>query len=170
MKRKPFILSLAPVALIAVMALSGCDGSPGGGNTPSPTQAQEAQQTNAPDNTPTPDTSPSDTPAPDGGVQDIGQGDTLFLFECTDGTQTTAAWNVRTDETTVGKALLGVGLIAGEPSDMGLMVQEVNGLKADYEADQSWWAFYIDGEMAVTGVDATDIDPDKTYAFVYTKG
>lgn len=103
-------------------------------------------------------------------VYDIGQGATVFRLEVTDDEETLNAWNVHTDETTVGAALLAVGLIDGDVSDYGLFVTEVNGLEADFNANQAWWAFYIDGEMAMAGVDATDIEQGKVYAFIYTIG
>jgi len=101
---------------------------------------------------------------------DIGQGGTVFRFEVTDDTETVSAWNVHTDETMVGAALLEVGLIDGDVSDFGLFVLEVNGLASDFDENQSWWAFYIDGEMAFAGVDDTEIESDVVYAFVYTIG
>ena len=105
-----------------------------------------------------------------GAAQDIGQGSVAFRFEVTDDTETVNVWNVHTDETTVGAALVEVDLISGDVSDFGLMVREVNGLVADFDANQAWWAFYIDGEMAMEGVDTTEIEPEKVYAFVYTIG
>jgi len=112
-------------------------------------------------------------PAPedvDGAFQSIGTGDTVFQFVITGPDETVTGWDVHTDETTVGAALLGVGLIAGDESDWGLMVTEVNGIVADWDADGAFWAFYIDGEFAMIGVDAADIEPGVTYAFVYTQG
>jgi hypothetical protein len=110
-------------------------------------------------------TGPGDSPDT---AQDIGHGETIFRFEATGDNGAVTAWNVHTDEATVGAALLAAGLIDGDVSDFGLMVTEVNGLTAVFD-DGFWWAFYIDGEMAVTGVDSTDIEPEKTYAFVYTQ-
>ena len=109
----------------------------------------------------------SDDKASDG-VKNIGEGSTVFKFEVTDNTGSVTVWNVRTNQKTVGAALLEVDLIKGDESEWGLMVNTVNGLTADYSVDQSWWAFYIDGEMALTGADATEIEPGKTYSFVYT--
>ena len=103
-------------------------------------------------------------------AQEIGQGSYIFRFEVFDGYGTVTAWNVHTDETTVGEALFSVGLIDGDVSDFGLFVKEVNGLTVDFDTDQSWWAFYIDGEMAMAGVDQTEIEAGKVYAFVYTIG
>jgi hypothetical protein len=72
---------------------------------------------------------------------------------------------VKTDKTTVGAALLEVELIAGEDSQYGLYVKTVNGITLDYDKDGKYWAFYIDGEMAMSGVDSTDIAEGATYEF-----
>ena len=66
---------------------------------------------------------------------------------------------------TVGAALLSLGLIAGEDSDYGLYVKTVNGVTVDYDTDGKYWAFYVDGEYAATGVDSTDITAGATYTF-----
>ena len=76
---------------------------------------------------------------------------------------------IHTDEDTVGAALLANGLIAGDESEYGLYIKAVNGIIADYNADRSYWAFYIDGEYAMAGVDSTDITEGVVYQLVYTK-
>jgi len=101
-------------------------------------------------------------------TQDIGEGTTVFLFEATDGEDNTVSWNVHTNAATVGDALFDLGMIDGSFSDFGLMVSHVHGLRADFDEDSAWWAFYIDGEMAMVGVDSADIEEGVTYAFVYT--
>jgi len=92
-----------------------------------------------------------------------------FTFEVTDNDGNVTSQTVRTEETTVGAALVEAGLIEGDDSDFGLMVHHVNGLRADYVLDGAWWAFYIDGEMAMAGVDSTDIEEGVIYAFIYTE-
>jgi len=104
------------------------------------------------------------------GVQDIGQGSRTFRFEVTDDSEKLSVWNVSTDETTVGDALIAAGLIKGDVSEYGFYVTEVNGLTADFDDNESWWGFFIDGEMAMAGVDATDIEEGKVYAFIYKVG
>ena len=76
---------------------------------------------------------------------------------------------LKTDKNTVGAALLEHGLIAGEESQYGLYVKVVNGMTADYDIDQSYWAFYINGAYAMTGVDSTEIIEGAIYQLVYTK-
>lgn len=49
------------------------------------------------------------------------------------------------------------------------MVDTVNGIKYDYSADKMYWAFYINGDYAQTGVDQTKIEDNTVYSFVATK-
>ena len=74
-------------------------------------------------------------------------------------------FTVHTDEKTVGDALQKLHVVAGEASSYGLYVKTVNGMTADYDKDGVYWAFYIDGEYAMTGVDATNITDGARYAF-----
>ena len=99
----------------------------------------------------------------------IGEGNTEFAFEVVLEDGTTTLYNVHTDEKTVGAALLGVNLIAGDDSEYGLYVKTVDGVTADYDKGGTYWAFYIDGEYASTGVDSTDVVPGSTYSFKVEK-
>jgi len=78
-----------------------------------------------------------------------------------DGQQTTV--NIVTDQTTVGAALIEAGIIEGEEGPYGLYIKSVNGTTLDYEKDGKYWAFYENGEYALTGVDMTEITPGATY-------
>ena len=69
------------------------------------------------------------------------------------------------DKATVGEALTAEGLIEGHETEYGLYVDSVNGVALDWDKDGKYWAFYIDGEYAMTGVDATEITEGATYAF-----
>lgn len=100
----------------------------------------------------------------------LGEGAVVFNFTVADLEGAETAYEIHTDETTVGAALLALEVIAGEDSDYGLYVTEVNGITADWDADKTYWAFYIDGEYAVTGVDTTEITEGAAYSFVLTKG
>lgn len=102
-------------------------------------------------------------------VKELGEGATTFEFTAEDLDGTKYVFQIHTDETTVGAALIGVGLLKGEDGPYGLYVHEVNGIRAVYEEDGSYWAFYVNGEYGMTGVDLTDIEPDTAYAMVKTK-
>ncbi|MBQ7660763.1 MAG: DUF4430 domain-containing protein, partial [Clostridia bacterium] len=79
------------------------------------------------------------------------------------------SFTVHTDKSTVGEALVDAGLIAGDMGPYGLYVKSVNGVRADYDKDGCYWAFYIDGEMAMQGVDATEIAAGVAYMFKIEK-
>ena len=98
----------------------------------------------------------------------LGDGQKEFFLEVSAG-EHSVTLTVRTDKDTVGDALLGYGLIDGEEGAYGLYVKSVNGIVADYDSDKSYWAFYINGEFAATGVDSTEITEGAVYQFVYTK-
>ena len=86
-----------------------------------------------------------------------------------DGEGNETAVTVSTDADTVGAALAELGIVAGEDSDFGLYVKTVNNVTADYDTDGSYWAFYIDGEYATTGVDSTEINEDAVYTLQVEK-
>ncbi len=98
-------------------------------------------------------------------LQMIGEGETVFSFTVTDKDGAVSEFEVHTDKTTVGEALMECGLLEGEAGAYGLYVKKVNGITADYDVDQTYWAFYINDEYAVSGVDTTEIEEGKTYAF-----
>ena len=74
------------------------------------------------------------------------------------------------DKATVGEALIAEGLIEGHETEYGLYIDTVNGITADWDNDQTYWAFYINGEYATTGIDGTEIVADTTYGLTLTKG
>ena len=102
-------------------------------------------------------------------VQVVGEGATVFQFSVVDLEKNETKYEIHTDETIVGAALLKEGLIEGEDGPYGLYVMKVCGIEAIYEQDGSYWAFYEDGQYGLTGVDMTDIDPNVAYSFVQTK-
>ena len=70
----------------------------------------------------------------------------------------------------VGEVLVTEGLIEGHETEYGLYIDTVNGITADWDKDQTYWAFYINGEYATTGIDSTEIAADTTYGLTLTKG
>ena len=92
-----------------------------------------------------------------------------FTFEVVDKDGNMTTFDITTDKATVGEALLEEGLIVGEEGQYGLYVTEVNGIVADYNVDQTYWAFYVDGGYAASGVDMTDVVDGATYSFKVEK-
>ena len=102
----------------------------------------------------------------DGVVADgatVGEGKTAFTVEVVQLDGTAIKFTVNTDKATVGEALLDLGIVAGDTTEYGLYVKTVNGVTLDYDADGAYWAFYINGEYASTGVDSTNIEAGATY-------
>ncbi len=88
-----------------------------------------------------------------------------FEFVVIDKELNETEFTINTTKTYVGEALMEEGLIEGEEGPYGLYVKEVNGIEAIYENDGTYWSFYINGEYAMTGVDATEIEDGATYMF-----
>lgn len=99
---------------------------------------------------------------------ELGEGATKFYFTAQDVDGTVTKYLIHTDATTVGEALVALELIAGDESEWGLYVTTVNGISADWDNEKSYWAFYIDGEYAQTGVDATELTDGATYEMIKT--
>ena len=99
----------------------------------------------------------------------IGEGETAFSLTITDGEGNETKVTVRTDKETVGEALLDLGVIAGEEGEYGLYVKTVNGITTDYDTEGTYWAFYINGEYAMSGVDSTNIEAGTEYALKVEK-
>lgn len=95
----------------------------------------------------------------------IGEGEKSFVTEVVDADGNTVKFTVQTNEKTVGEALQKLGVIDGEEGDYGLYIKTVNGTTADYNKDGVYWAFYVDGEYAMTGADMTDVVDGTVYTF-----
>ena len=69
----------------------------------------------------------------------------------------------------LGAFLEDKGLIQSEGADDG-MFHTVDGEKADWNENQSYWALYVGEEYAMQGIYDTDITDGCTYKLVYTIG
>lgn len=150
-KVSSFILCMV---LIVAMALftTGCNGSTGNGDSGNPSAAEGAAGTRT-------DAGGQTEP------EQLGEGSTVFPFTVVDKEGNETLFEIHTDKETVGEALTELELIAGEEGEYGLYVKTVNGITADYDKDGVYWAFYINGEYAPTGVDATAIMEGDSYSF-----
>ena len=156
-KRLSFILCVALIAAFALTTLGCTD------NTPeAPETSGNATVTTAEGGT-VPETPDQSTPT----VK--GEGATVFYFNVVDKDGNETKFEIHTDKTIVGEALLELGLIEGEEGDYGLYVKKVNGITADYNVDGTYWAFYVGDDYGMTGVDLTEIEAGATYAFKVSK-
>ncbi len=153
------------IVLIAVMGLvlTSCDKSKNDGATSSVTSSDTSSVSSADNASSEPADGYGNAPT------DVGNGKVSFIFRVTDKEGYDTLFRVYTNEKTVGDALQKVGLIEGEMGDYGLYVKKVNGIVADYDIDKTYWAFYINNEYAMTGVDKTDVTPNAEYQFKVEK-
>ena len=100
----------------------------------------------------------------------IGQGSRTFAAQIVDLDGSEISFTVKTDKTIVGEALQELGVLKGEEGPYGLYIKMVNGKPLDYEKDGAYWAFYVDGAYAVTGVDETEIVETSIYKLQAEKG
>ncbi len=107
----------------------------------------------------------SDSNAVSEDVSELGEGETSFIFTVTDADEKETKFKISTDKKTVGEALIDLNLIQGEEGPYGLYVKTVNGATYDYDKDGKYWAFYVNGEYAASGVDMTDVSEGATYSF-----
>ena len=137
---KKMLSLIACIVLIAAMALvtTGCSDNTESTETPDPSQLP---------------------------VTVIGEGETVFYFIAVDLEGKMTKYEVHTNETTVGAALLGVELIAGDPGPYGLYVKTVNGVTLDWDTHGKYWSLLIEGEYSMNGVDTVEIVPGTTYTF-----
>ncbi len=98
----------------------------------------------------------------------LGEGEVTFMLEVIVG-DNHVTFTVNTDKKILGDALLENGLIAGEDSQYGLYVKEVNGITADYNVNQYYWTFTKNGEMMMTGVDGETIKNNAHYEMTCKK-
>lgn len=103
----------------------------------------------------------------DGAV--LGEGAHSFTLEIKDAEGKAVTATINTDEETVGAALSKLDIIQGEQSEYGLYVKVVNGITADYDKDQTFWAFYVDGASSQTGVDMTAVTDGSVYTLAVEK-
>ncbi len=96
-------------------------------------------------------------------------GEKTFTFTVVDLNGNEKSEEITTNKKYVGEALIDKGIIEGETADYGIYVKKVNGIVADYDKDGTYWAFYINGEYAMTGVDKTKIKDGETYTFKIEK-
>lgn len=72
-------------------------------------------------------------------------------------------FTIHTDKETLGDALLEHNLISGDDGPFGLYVKFVNGIEADYDKDQTYWALTKDGEILNSGVDGVKVSDGEHY-------
>lgn len=88
-----------------------------------------------------------------------------FIFEVVDKDGNKKQTTIHTNGQYVGKVLQELERIKGEQGEFGIYIKEVDGIVADYDADGTYWAFYINDELSMTGADQVEIVDGAVYSF-----
>ena len=56
----------------------------------------------------------------------------------------------------------------GSESEYGLMVDTINGVRADYTLDGAYWSFYVNDEYCNYGVSEQPVNDGDSFEIVYT--
>ncbi len=75
-----------------------------------------------------------------------------------------------TDEEFLGPVLIAEGLVVGTEGPYGLTIDAVDGERASWDENQSYWALFIGEEYATTGADSTPVYDGDHFTLEYTIG
>ena len=153
------VLCLLLVLLLAAAALTGCAQTPASTEAPKTEAQTEAPKTEA-------QTEAQTEARPQIQPEELGEGSTMIYLDVTDRDGGTSSYAIHTDAETVGEALAALDIIEGENGMYNTVCEQT----LDWETDHMYWAFYIDGEYAPTGLDQTPVTADAHYALTATAG
>jgi len=56
----------------------------------------------------------------------------------------------------------------GADSEYGIMIDSINGVRADYTLDGAYWSFYVNGEYCNYGIDTQPVADGDVFKIEYT--
>lgn len=95
------------------------------------------------------------------------EGSKAFTVRVVHADKTEKVFTYTTEETKLGTFLEAEGLIVGSGDGM---FHTVDGEKADWNENQSYWALYLGEDYATAGIYDTDIADGAVYKLEYTIG
>jgi hypothetical protein len=98
----------------------------------------------------------------------LGSGKTSFTLKITDKEGEIKNYTVKTDEKTVGDALIKIGYIPAESKDAGYF-ETLNGVSGETDEDGNiwYWSFDVNGEVQMVGVFDVEVKEKDVYGFTY---
>ncbi len=98
------------------------------------------------------------------------EGSKAITIEVVDNEQKSTMYDLKTDaEYLRGAMEEAEGLeFSGTESEYGLMVETVNDITADYNADGAYWAFFVNGGYCNYGIDTQPVIDGDAFQIVYT--
>lgn len=98
------------------------------------------------------------------------QGSKTITITVVHGDESTKKITCTTTEEYLAPVLLAEGLVEGDQTEYGLTIHTVDGEKADWSVNQSYWALFIGEEYANTGASETPVNDGDSFKLVYTIG
>lgn len=111
----------------------------------------------------------TEAPADTSSISTVKVAEKSFKFTVVDAEGTAKNYDLKTQKTILGEALLEAGIITEEEQKTGF-INTVNGVTLNWDTDKAYWALYVGDAFAEKGVNETEITADGVYSFVYTKG
>lgn len=98
------------------------------------------------------------------------QGAKAITIEVVDNNSESKVYSINTDAEYLRQAMEETkGLtFSGTESEYGMMVETVNDVTADYNADGAYWAFYVNNEYCNYGIDTQPVKDGDAFSIVYT--
>lgn len=98
------------------------------------------------------------------------EGSKQVTIEVVNQAQESTSYTVKTDAEYLRQAMEEAdGLtFSGTESEYGMMVDTVNGERADYTLDGAYWSFYVNDAYCNYGIDEQPIEDGDTFSIVYT--
>lgn len=100
---------------------------------------------------------------------DTQDGDKTITFTVVYEDGSDKEWKISTDAEYLADALLEEKLIS-ESEYSGGFYTVIDGVTADYNADQAWWCITEDGVMTSVGMNELAIEDGDSFEATYTKG
>lgn len=93
-----------------------------------------------------------------------------ITIEVIDNEKASTVYDVNTDAEYLRQAMEEAeGLsFSGTESEYGLMIDTVNGVRADYTLDGAYWSFMVNGAYSNYGIDTQPVTDGDVYQIVYT--
>lgn len=98
------------------------------------------------------------------------EGSKSVTIDVVNDVQEKTTYEIRTDAEYLRRAMEETeGLtFSGSESEYGMMVDTVNGVKADYNVNGAYWAFYVNGGYCNYGIDSQPVLDGDVFTIEYT--
>lgn len=99
-------------------------------------------------------------------------GEKAITIEVVDADAASTTYEINTDAEFLRQAMeeaQAEGLtFSGAESEYGMMIDTVNGIRADYTLDGAYWSFYVNDEYCNYGIDTQPVADGDEFSIVYT--